>query len=54
MGIIAEDATLEIIKFIIPGAFFDSRVFGDFLCSTLVIKVIVSLIAKINTTFRKM
>ena len=54
MGIIGEDVTLEIIRFIIPGVYLDSRVFGAFLCSALVITVIISLIAKINETFRKM
>ncbi|OAD98012.1 putative holin [Pantoea sp. OXWO6B1] len=48
MGIVGGDATLELIKIFFPGVFCDNRVIGAFLCSALIVTVIVNIMARIN------
>lgn len=52
MGIIGADATLEFIKIFFPGVFCDNRVAGAFLCSALIITVIINIMAKINSLLK--
>ncbi len=48
MGILGADATLEIIKTIVPGVFSDEKAIGAFFCSSLVITLITNLIHRVS------
>jgi hypothetical protein len=53
MGMVGGDATLELIKIFFPGVFCDNRVAGAFLCSALVVTVVVNIMALINSAAEK-
>ncbi|QGG11662.1 putative holin [Enterobacter cancerogenus] len=48
MGILGADVALEVVNIITPGAFFDERAIGAFLCSALIITLVTSLIRRIS------
>lgn len=53
MGILGADATLEIVKMMVPGVFSDERAAGAFFCSALIVTLITNLIYRINTFHKK-
>lgn len=53
MGIIGADTTLEIISLFAPGIFSDERAIGAFVCSALVITVMINIIAWVDSTMKK-
>lgn len=52
MGIIGADATLEIIRMFVPGVFSDERAIGAFICSALIIKVILHITGRIDSVIK--
>ncbi|OAH32781.1 putative holin [Serratia marcescens] len=48
MGMLGADATLEVVKMLIPGVLSDERAVGAFFCSALVITLITSLIHRVS------
>ncbi|WP_410529639.1 putative holin [Serratia sp. AXJ-M] len=48
MGIMGGDVTLDIVKSMVPGVFSDERTIGAFLCSALIITLIINITHKIN------
>ncbi|MCW0976986.1 phage holin family protein [Pantoea sp. JV6] len=52
MGIIGADATLEIIRMFIPGVFSDDRSIGAFLCSALIITVIINITGRLDSAIK--
>lgn len=53
MGIIGADTTLEIIGLFSPGIFSDERAVGAFVCSALVITVMINIIDWVDSTMKK-
>lgn len=53
MGIIGADITIEIMKIIVPEIFSDARAIGAFVCSTLIITLIINITNKISSYFSK-
>lgn len=53
MGIIGADTTLEIIGMFVPGVFSDERAVGAFVCSALIITVMINIIARVDSVMNK-
>ncbi|QOV56311.1 hypothetical protein CA266_23915 (plasmid) [Serratia marcescens] len=53
MGIIGVDTTLEIIGIFAPDVFSDERAVGAFICSALVITVMINIIAMVDSVMKK-
>lgn len=53
MGIIGADTTLEIIGIFVPGVFIGENAVGAFVCSALVITVMINIIAKVDSVMKK-
>ncbi|MFJ3358456.1 putative holin [Serratia liquefaciens] len=48
MGLMGGDVTLDIVKAMVPGVFSDERSIGAFLCSALIITLIINITKRIN------
>jgi uncharacterized membrane protein YjjB (DUF3815 family) len=53
MGIVGADTTLEIIGIFVPDVFSNERAVGAFICSALVITVMINLIARVDSVMKK-
>lgn len=53
MGIVGADTTLEIIRIFVPGVFSDERAVGAFVCSALIIKVMINIISRVDSVMKK-
>jgi len=53
MGVIGADATLEIIKEMFPAVFHDERAIAAFICSSLVVTVIINIISYFDKVLKK-
>ncbi|MCP2124411.1 UNVERIFIED_ORG: hypothetical protein J2Y93_004569 [Pantoea agglomerans] len=53
MGIVGADTTLEIIGIFVPGIFTDVRAVGAFVCSALIITVMINIIARVDSAMKK-
>lgn len=53
MGMIGADTTLEIIDIFIPGVFSDERAIGAFVCSALIITVMINIIGRVDSIMKK-
>jgi len=53
MGIVGADTTLEIIGMFVPGVFSDERAIGAFVCSALIITVMINIITRVDSVMNK-